>query len=252
MFAILQDYGKGHLSEAVKGAIDRLRPDEQDEAPSASAVQARLEQELLTGFNADGEGAVALREEAGLLLRSIGGVQVALDAATADVKTALAQGFAEVGAAFEEFRWMLGEVRYALIDIRDTQTEQLALQRGQHDLLREQLTKLNLLISMQERPSSAPTVVDHQAPATPGERLPPADVPCPFKGLAAFQPEDAEFFFGREGLVAGLVARLAEAPLLGVVGPSGSGKSSIGCGPACCRRCGRGLCRAAATGRRCS
>jgi hypothetical protein len=148
VFAILQDYGKGHLSEAVKGAIDRLRPDEQDEAPSASAVQARLEQELLTGFNADGEGAVALREEAGLLLRSIGGVQVALDAATADVKTALAQGFAEVGAAFEEFRWMLGEVRYALIDIRDTQTEQLALQRGQHDLLREQLTKLNLLISM--------------------------------------------------------------------------------------------------------
>jgi hypothetical protein len=37
-----------------------------------------------------------------------------------DVKTALAQGFAEVGAAFEEFSWMLGEVRYALIDIRDT------------------------------------------------------------------------------------------------------------------------------------
>ena len=79
---------------------------------------------------------------------------------------------------------------------------------------------------MQERRSSAPTVVDHQAPATPGERLPPADVPCPFKGLAAFQPEDAEFFSGREGLVAGLVARLAETPLLGVVGPSGSGKSS--------------------------
>ena len=227
LFAILQDYGKGYLSEAVKGAVDRLRPDEQDEAPSASAVQARLEQELLAGFNADGEGAVALREEAGLLLRSIGGVQVALDAATADVKTALAQGFAEAGAAFEEFRWMLGEVRYALIDIRDTQTEQLALQRGQHDLLREQLTKLNFLISMQERRSSAPTVVEHQAPATPGERLPPADVPCPFKGLAAFQPEDAEFFFGREGLVAGLVARLAEAPLLGVVGPSGSGKSSV-------------------------
>ena len=226
LFAILQDYGKGYLSEAVKGAIDRLHPDVRPEAPSASAVQARLEQELLVGFNAEGEGAVALREEAGLLLRSIGGVQVALDAATADVKTALAQGFAEVGAAFEEFRWMLGEVRYALIDIRDTQTEQLALQRGQHDLLREQLTKLNLLISMQEWHSSAPTVVDNAAPATPGERLPPADVPCPFKGLAAFQPEDAEFFFGREGLVAGLVARLAETPFLGVVGPSGSGKSS--------------------------
>jgi WD40 repeat protein len=226
LFAILQDYGRGYLSEAVKGAIDRLRADDGAEAPSASAVQAGLEQELLAGFNADDEGAVALREEAGLLLRSIGGVQVALDAAAADVKTALAQGFAELGAAFEEFRWMLGEVRYALIDIRDTQTEQLALQRGQHDLLREQLTKLNLLISMQERHSSVVAMVDHQALTPAGERLPAADVPCPFKGLAAFQPEDAGFFFGREGLVAGLMPRLAETPFLGVVGPSGSGKSS--------------------------
>jgi WD40 repeat protein/DNA-binding SARP family transcriptional activator/energy-coupling factor transporter ATP-binding protein EcfA2 len=52
-------------------------------------------------------------------------------------------------------------------------------------------------------------------------------VVCPFKGLAAFEPEDAAFFFGREQLVAEMVARLAGAPLLGLVGPSGSGKSSV-------------------------
>ena len=34
-------------------------------------------------------------------------------------------------------------------------------------------------------------------------------------------------FFGRERLVAELVARLVGSPLLGVVGPSGSGKSSV-------------------------
>jgi WD40 repeat protein/DNA-binding SARP family transcriptional activator len=50
---------------------------------------------------------------------------------------------------------------------------------------------------------------------------------CPFKGLAPFELEDAEFFFGRERLVDELVARLAEAPLLAIVGPSGSGKSSL-------------------------
>jgi WD40 repeat protein/DNA-binding SARP family transcriptional activator len=50
---------------------------------------------------------------------------------------------------------------------------------------------------------------------------------CPFKGLAPFERADAEFFFGRERLVDELVARLAEAPLLAVVGPSGSGKSSL-------------------------
>ena len=49
---------------------------------------------------------------------------------------------------------------------------------------------------------------------------------APYKGLATFDVSDAEWFFGRERLVADLVARLAGASLLGVVGPSGSGKSS--------------------------
>ena len=48
---------------------------------------------------------------------------------------------------------------------------------------------------------------------------------CPFKGLASFDLDDAEYYFGRERLVAELVARLVGAPLLGIVGPSGSGKS---------------------------
>jgi WD40 repeat protein len=50
---------------------------------------------------------------------------------------------------------------------------------------------------------------------------------CPFKGLASFEPVDAEYFFGRERLVAELVARLVGARFLGIVGPSGSGKSSV-------------------------
>jgi DNA-binding SARP family transcriptional activator/WD40 repeat protein len=49
---------------------------------------------------------------------------------------------------------------------------------------------------------------------------------CPYKGLAAYQVEDAALFHGRERLVAGLVARLVDAPILLVSGPSGAGKSS--------------------------
>ncbi len=49
---------------------------------------------------------------------------------------------------------------------------------------------------------------------------------CPFKGLASFEVADADYFFGRERLVAEMVARLVGTNLLGVVGPSGSGKSS--------------------------
>ena len=52
-------------------------------------------------------------------------------------------------------------------------------------------------------------------------------VVCPFKGLASFQVADAPYFFGRERLIAALVARLVGAPLLAIVGPSGSGKSSV-------------------------
>jgi WD40 repeat protein len=52
-------------------------------------------------------------------------------------------------------------------------------------------------------------------------------VVCPYKGLAPFEADDAEYFFGRERLVAELVARLVGASLLAVAGPSGSGKSSV-------------------------
>ena len=54
----------------------------------------------------------------------------------------------------------------------------------------------------------------------------PLPAVCPFLGLATFDRAHAEYFFGRERLVAELVARLVGSPLLAVVGPSGSGKSS--------------------------
>jgi WD40 repeat protein/DNA-binding SARP family transcriptional activator len=71
-------------------------------------------------------------------------------------------------------------------------------------------------------------VVELQAAGDRGARNDDAAlVVCPFKGLASFDVADAPYFFGRERLVAELVARLVGAPLLGVVGPSGSGKSSV-------------------------
>src|SRR5262245_34047377 len=50
---------------------------------------------------------------------------------------------------------------------------------------------------------------------------------CPFKGLAFFDRADAEYFCGRERLIADLLARLVESPLAGIVGSSGVGKSSL-------------------------
>ncbi|MGB7338119.1 MAG: protein kinase [Phototrophicaceae bacterium] len=57
------------------------------------------------------------------------------------------------------------------------------------------------------------------------------DVDNPYKGLRAFQEADADQFFGRTNLVERLLDRMAEttrdARFLAVIGPSGSGKSSV-------------------------
>jgi WD40 repeat protein len=73
-------------------------------------------------------------------------------------------------------------------------------------------------------------VVREQAQALAGPATPArvsAEGICPFKGLASFEPADAEYFFGRERVVAELVAHVVGVGFLGIVGPSGSGKSSV-------------------------
>lgn len=54
----------------------------------------------------------------------------------------------------------------------------------------------------------------------PGTRL-------PYPGLRAFTREESDLFFGRESCVDAMVDRLAATRFLAVLGPSGSGKSSL-------------------------
>jgi hypothetical protein len=53
------------------------------------------------------------------------------------------------------------------------------------------------------------------------------DALCPYVGLSAFEEQTSGRFFGRERLIAAAVDRLANERVLAVLGPSGSGKSSI-------------------------
>ena len=53
------------------------------------------------------------------------------------------------------------------------------------------------------------------------------DAACPYLGLDAFREADSRLFFGRKGLREALLAKLADLPLLAVMGTSGSGKSSV-------------------------
>ena len=67
--------------------------------------------------------------------------------------------------------------------------------------------------------------LDHPLDGIAGEHL--GDAACPYKGLRAFEREDAELFFGREAQLERVAARLAEVRFVAVVGASGSGKSSF-------------------------
>ncbi|MGD9702437.1 MAG: BTAD domain-containing putative transcriptional regulator [Acidimicrobiia bacterium] len=61
--------------------------------------------------------------------------------------------------------------------------------------------------------------------ASPSARFVPTR--NPYRGLEAFEQADSDDFYGRDRSVAEMVAVLQHEPLLIVVGPSGSGKSSV-------------------------
>src|SRR5262249_28035992 len=64
-------------------------------------------------------------------------------------------------------------------------------------------------------------------PPTGGAQAPAAEGAAPYRGLAGVGPGDAGDFFGRERETEALLHRLRGEPLVLVVGPSGSGKSSF-------------------------
>ncbi len=88
----------------------------------------------------------------------------------------------------------------------------------------------NRFATMESWRSAVHDALGHQVADTPLRFATPAQqstAPCPYKGLAAYQVEDACFFFGRESLIDELVRRIQLQRVLAVGGPSGSGKSSV-------------------------
>ncbi len=76
--------------------------------------------------------------------------------------------------------------------------------------------------------TNEPTVLLTGVTAVPTDQFAPKN---PYKGLRPFQAADSQDFFGREALTDKLVKRLGEtgemSRFLAVIGPSGSGKSSL-------------------------
>lgn len=66
-----------------------------------------------------------------------------------------------------------------------------------------------------------------QDPSLVAAQLPEPSSVCPYQGLVPYDVVDSDAFFGRETEVAECLQRLSKAGMLVIVGPSGSGKSSL-------------------------
>ena len=122
-------------------------------------------------------------------------------------------------APFRELRWAL--LARALYQT-GRQTEALDVLAGARRMLREELgldpgAELNSLEQAILRQD--PDLADAEAVEASGV--------CPYRGLLPYEVGDAESFFGREADVAACLEKLRTEGVLAVVGPSGTGKSSL-------------------------
>ncbi len=86
----------------------------------------------------------------------------------------------------------------------------------------EETRELYQLLLKGGRPAAIPPA------AAISERKPRPVGACPYRGLVAFREADAPFFFGREEFVGRLAETMQTQSMVAViVGPSGSGKSSV-------------------------
>ena len=99
-------------------------------------------------------------------------------------------------------------VRLAPVQVVQQYEELFALKPGELTARRERARKLRRQL---DQPPEPPT----------------RDVVCPYKGLEAFQSDDAALFFGREHQVERVLDRLATTRFLAAIGPSGSGSRAF-------------------------
>jgi hypothetical protein len=77
-------------------------------------------------------------------------------------------------------------------------------------------------------PATYPQVIDRLYRDLQRPLPPPAAQPaCPYPGMSPFREDDSARFYGREKEVEQILHRLRLHPFLAVIGPSGSGKSSV-------------------------
>ena len=137
-----------------------------------------------------------------------------------DARVGAATGKAEPGAG--SYRGAVASAAARLLEVADR--GQVVVDEATAAATGEQLPTE---VGLAELPEVAATSGGAWALVAPELAIPPRAAACPYRGLMAFQPEDGDLFFGREEVVATVVAELLAGGFMAVVGASGSGKSSL-------------------------
>jgi WD40 repeat protein/DNA-binding SARP family transcriptional activator len=136
------------------------------------------------------------------------------------------------------YREVLGEVqaRVAEAPLRERRWALLALAQYQAGRQGEALLTLHrarTMLATELGIDPGPDLVAleqailRQDPSLAAPLLPEPSATCPYLGLVSYDVGDSDTFFGRDAEVAACLGRLATTRVLAVVGPSGSGKSSL-------------------------
>ncbi|NRQ35939.1 hypothetical protein HII36_29505 [Nonomuraea sp. NN258] len=222
---VLGSVGANVLTEVVVKAIDGLK----GRPAGADEIEREVAERIATAL--PGPRGQALRADLARMLTHIDAMRVVIatsvEQGDAELQEHLTESFAELSAKFAEFGALRDDLRDAMWAIN----EGLLRQDAERQLDRERwLRQFSQLRLVQDRLE----VIERQTGHAVGD---PDAEPArwwhgpPYKGLRAFEEEDAEIFYGRQALTAELVGRLAETLAGGralvMTGPSGAGKSSL-------------------------
>jgi len=234
---VIRTAGAGWRLDVGPAAVDSGRFEQRSRLASAALREGRF-------VEASGLAAAALAEWRGAAYDGFCSVDIcAREAARLDsLRAAAVEGAAESALALGRAQELIGELeravaeeplrerRWALLMLAlyraGRQADALGAYHRARAALRDEvgvdpgaeLQRLHQDMLDQAPSLLAPMAQPKTAMARPG---------CPFKGLAAYTEADAALLLGRERLVARLVARLADAAAVCLVGASGSGKSSV-------------------------
>ena len=117
---------------------------------------------------------------------------------------------------------------------------------GRSDLSEAEAELAGTVIDLRSVREQARALAARADPGAPG-----AEAICPFKGLASYEPADAELFFGRERLLSPSSSLASPAPASSASSAPRAAASRPSCAPACSRPSPTAPCPAAVAGGRC-